>query len=71
MPKPSLTQPFHLVNSFAVSMRKSDDKKYILLKNDNEDNLEDMNACDNFDVKRQYIDPCRQCSDLLVSIEIV
>ena len=71
MPKPSLTQPFRLINSFAVSMRKSDDKLYILPKNDNEDNLEHVNTWDNFDVKRQYIDPCRQCSKLSVSVEII
>ena len=66
MPKPSLTQPFRLINSFAVSMRKSDDKLCVLLKNDNEENLEHVNTWDNFDVKRQYVDPCRQCSDLPV-----
>ena len=71
MPKPSLTEPFRLINYFAVSMRKSDDKLYILLKNDIEDNLEHMNTWGNFDVKRQYIDPCRQCSDLSVSIGII
>ena len=70
MPKPLLTQPVRLIN-VAVSMWKSVVKLYILLKNDNEDNLEHMNTWDNFDVKRQYIDPCRQYLDPSVSIEII
>ena len=65
MPKPLLTQPVRLIN-VAVSMWKSVVKLYILLKNDNEDNLEHMDTWDNFDVKRQYVDPCRQSSDLSV-----
>ena len=66
MPKPSLAQPFRLINSFTVSMRKSDDKLCVLLKNDNKEKLEHMNTWNNFDVKRQYVDLCRQYSDLPV-----